>query len=286
MNRELLEEEMFNAVNKPIFTERQDKGFSLDKKLSRELSKTLNKIKGRLDSEISESGELEINEFIRFKVDKKARTISDFNIFEEETEINGIDITLLVDCSGSMYGLGQKLADLSATLIDSMENMSFINFKVIAFSAKWHEYQSVIEIIDTKEKAGRIHYDDNDLHDNHPLAIDFAVKDILKSNSDNKKLIIMITDGYPEAEFTTSKGEHLHVDRKTMVNLMSRSVTEAKNQRVPIFCIFYGHIGEAKTNMEKMFRGMLFESSDFNKVQKMLIRKLTDSIEKLNQGGM
>ena len=214
MNRELLEEEMFNAVNKPIFTERQDKGFSLDKKLSRELSKTLNKIKGRLDSEISESGELEINEFIRFKVDKKARTISDFNIFEEETEINGIDITLLVDCSGSMYGLGQKLADLSATLIDSMENMSFINFKVIAFSAKWHEYQSVIEIIDTKDKAGRIHYDDNDLHDNHPLAIDFAVKDILKSNSDNKKLIIMITDGYPEAEFTTSKGEHLHVDQK------------------------------------------------------------------------
>ena len=286
MNRELLEEEMFNAVNKPIFTERQDKGFSLDKKLSRELSKTLNKIKGRLDSEISESGELEINEFIRFKVDKKARTISDFNIFEEETEINGIDITLLVDCSGSMYGLGQKLADLSATLIDSMENMSFINFKVIAFSAKWHEYQSVIEIIDTKDKAGRIHYDDNDLHDNHPLAIDFAVKDILKSNSDNKKLIIMITDGYPEAEYTTKEGEHVHVDRKTMVNLMSRSVTEAKNQRVPIFCIFYGHIGEAKTNMEKMFRGMLFESSDFNKVQKMLIRKLTDSIEKLNQGGM
>lgn len=286
MNRELLEEEMFNAINKPIFTERQDKGFSLDKKLSRELSKTLNKIKGRLDSEISESGELEINEFIRFKVDKKARAISDFNIFEEETEINGIDITLLVDCSGSMYGLKQKLADLSATLIDSMENMSFINFKVIAFSAKWHEYQSVLEIIDTKEKAGRIHYDDNDLHDNHPLAIDFAVKDILKSNSDNKKLIIMITDGYPEAEYTTKEGEHLHVDRKTMVNLMSRSVTEAKNQRVPIFCIFYGHIGEAKTNMEKMFRGMLFESSDFNKVQKMLIRKLTESIEKLNQGGM
>ena len=286
MNRELLEEEMFNVVNKPIFTERQDKGFSLDKKLSRELSKTLNKIKGRLDSEISESGELEINEFIRFKVDKKARTISDFNIFEEETEINGIDITLLVDCSGSMYGLGQKLADLSATLIDSMENMSFINFKVIAFSAKHNEYQSVLEIIDTKEKAGRIHYDGHDLHDNHPLAIDFAVKDILKSNSDNKKLIIMITDGYPEAEYTTKEGEHVYVDRKTMVNLMSRSVTEAKNQRVPIFCIFYGHIGEAKTNMEKMFRGMLFESSDFNKVQKMLIRKLTDSIEKLNQGGM
>tara|TARA_R110002124_G_scaffold61316_1_gene168082 strand:- start:122 stop:1024 length:903 start_codon:yes stop_codon:yes gene_type:complete len=283
MNNESLENEMFNVENKPIFTERSDYGFTLDKKLSRQLSKTLNKIKGRLDSEISEAGELEINEYIRFKVDKKARTIQDFNIFEEETEINGIDITLLIDCSGSMRGLRQKLADLSATLIDSMENSSFINFKVIAFSAKWHSYQSVLEIIDTKDKAGRIHADEDDLHDNHSLAIDFTVKDILKSNSDNKKLIVLITDGYPEAEY---KGER--VDSQIMINLMVRSVTEAKNQKVPIFCIYYGHISSSmqKIAMEKMFRGMLFESEDFNKVQKMLIRKLTESIEKLNQGGM
>ena len=228
---------MFKVENKPIFTERSDYGFTIDQKLSRQLSKTLNKIKGRLDTEISEAGELEINEFIRFKVDKKSRTISDFNIFEEENEINGIDITLLVDCSGSMRDLDQKLADLSATLIDSMENTSFVNFKVIAFSAKWHEYQSVLEIIDTKDKAGRIHADENDLHDNHPLAIDFTVKDILSSNSENKKLIIMITDGYPEAEYHTKAGKHIKVDNQTMINLMVRSVTNAKNLQVPIFCI-------------------------------------------------
>jgi uncharacterized protein YegL len=282
LDREALESEMFNAKNNPIFTERSDYGFTLDKKLSMQLSKTLNKIKGRLDSEISESGELEINEFIRYKVDKKTRTISDFNIFEEENEINGIDITLLIDCSGSMRGLKQKLADLSATLIDSMEKTTFVNFKVIAFSAKWHEYQSVLEVIDTKDKAGRIHADDNDLHDNHPLAIDFAVKDILKSSSENKKLIVLITDGYPEAEY---KGNR--VDSQTMINLMARSVTRAKNQKVPIFCIYYGHISSSmhKIAMQKMFRGMLFESENFNKVQKMLIKQLTSSIEKLNQGG-
>lgn len=277
-----LEQEMANMKNEPIFTERSDYGFTLDKQLSKQLSKTLNKIKGRLDTQNGEEGNLDIQEFIRYKVDKKARTISDFNIFEEENEINGIDITLLVDCSGSMHGLRQKLADLSATLIDSMEKTTFVNFKVIAFSAKWHEYQSVLEIIDTKDKAGRIHADENDLHDNHPLAIDFAVKDILKSSSENKKLIVLITDGYPEAEY---KGNR--VDSQTMINLMARSVTRAKNQKVPIFCIYYGHISSSmqKIAMQKMFRGMLFESENFNKVQKMLIKQLTSSIEKLNQGG-
>ena len=277
-----LEQEMANMKNEPIFTERSDYGFTLDKQLSKQLSKTLNKIKGRLDIQNGEEGNLDIQEFIRYKVDKKARTISDFNIFEEENEINGINITLLIDCSGSMRGLRQKLADLSATLIDSMEKTTFVNFKVIAFSAKWHEYQSVLEIIDTKDKAGRIHADENDLHDNHPLAIDFAVKDILKSNSENKNLIVLITDGYPEAEY---KGNR--VDSQTMINLMARSVTRAKNQKVPIFCIYYGHISSSmqKIAMQKMFRGMLFESENFNKVQKMLIKQLTSSIEKLNQGG-
>ena len=277
-----LEQEMANMKNEPIFTERSDYGFTLDKQLSKQLSKTLNKIKGRLDIQNGEEGNLDIQEFIRYKVDKKARTISDFNIFEEENEINGINITLLVDCSGSMRGLKQKLADLCATLIDSMEKTTFVNFKVIAFSAKWHEYQSVLEIIDTKDKAGRIHADEEDLHDNHPLAIDFAVKDILKSNSENKNLIVLITDGYPEAEY---KGNR--VDSQTMINLMARSVTRAKNQKVPIFCIYYGHISSSmqKIAMQKMFRGMLFESENFNKVQKMFIKQLTSSIEKLNQAG-
>ena len=287
LDREALESEMFNAKNNPIFTERSDYGFTLDKQLSRQLAKTLNKIKGRLDTQNGEEGNLDIQEFIRYKVDKKTHTISDFNIFEEENEINGIDITLLIDCSGSMRGLKQKLADLSATLIDSMEKTTFVNFKVIAFSAKWHEYQSVLEIIDTKDKAGRIHADENDLHDNHPLAIDFAVRDILKNQSDNKKMIVLITDGYPEAEYHTKSGKHIKVDSQTMVNLMARSVTEAKNQKVPIFCIYYGHISSSmqKIAMQKMFRGMLFESENFDKVQKMLIKQLTNSIEKLNQSG-
>ena len=287
LDREALENEMFNAKNNPIFTERSDYGFTLDKQLSRQLAKTLNKIKGRLDTQNGEEGNLDIQEFIRYKVDKKTHTISDFNIFEEENEINGIDITLLIDCSGSMRGLKQKLADLSATLIDSMEKTTFVNFKVIAFSAKWHEYQSVLEIIDTKDKAGRIHADENDLHDNHPLAIDFAVRDILKNQSDNKKMIVLITDGYPEAEYHTKSGKHIKVDSQTMINLMARSVTKAKNQKVPIFCIYYGHISSSmqKIAMQKMFRGMLFESENFDKVQKMLIKQLTNSIEKLNQAG-
>ena len=127
------------------------------------------------------------------------------------------------------------------------------------------------------------------------MNITYAVEEILKSNSDNKKLILMITDGYPEIEWqvdrdysrTLKKGSHLLLAGSDIPrNLMERSVIEAKNQGVPIFCIFYNHINATVEPMRKLFRGMLFETSDFKQVEKMLVKKLTDSIEKLNQGGL
>ena len=69
-------------------------------------------------------------------------------------------------------------------------------------------------------------------------------------------------------------------------NLMERSVIEAKNQEIPIFCIWYNHIKDTVEPMRKLFRGMLFETKDFDQVEKMLISKLSESIEKLNQGNL
>ena len=292
-----VENDLFELAHKikPIFKTRADYNYTINYQLSRSIENTLQKIKGKIDMEISEAGDLDVNEFIRFKVDKKAGKIDDFNLFESETEVNGIDIILLIDCSNSMRGLKQQLADLSATIFNALEKSNQVNFKVIAFSAKRRDYQHVIEIIDNKSKCGHIHADSEDIHDNHNLNITYAVEEILKSNSDNKKLILMITDGYPEIEWqvdrdysrTLKKGLHLLLAGSDIPrNLMERSVIEAKNQGVPIFCIFYNHINATVEPMRKLFRGMLFETSDFKQVEKMLVKKLTDSIEKLNQGGL
>ena len=86
---------------KPIFKTRSDNGYTINYQLSKSIENTLQKIKGKIDMEISEAGDLDVNEFIRFKVDKKAGTIQDFNLFETETEVNGIDIILLIESDES-----------------------------------------------------------------------------------------------------------------------------------------------------------------------------------------
>jgi len=275
-----IELELMHTKNDPVYTKRADKGYKINEQLAKQISNTLNKIKGRLEQEIGNSGNLEIDEFIQFKIDKKSGVMKNLDIFSETFETNGLDLTLLIDCSGSMRSLNQKLADLSSTLITALDKCSFIDFKVIAFSGKYHDYQSVIEIIKKVSDSGKIHADENDLHDIHNLAIDYAVNDLnLKGNPDNKKLIIMITDGYPECEL---KGKHM--DHKILQNLMERSVINAKNYQIPIFCLYYGHIGEVKELMNRIFKGMIFESDNFQDIETKLIQKLSLAVENLNKG--
>ena len=295
-----VEEDLFKLSHeiKPIFKTRFDSGFTINRQLANRIEQTLNKIKGQTIIENSENGDLDIDEFLRYKVDKQTKTIQNMEIFEEENEKNGIDIILLIDCSGSMRGLRQKLANLSASIFQALEKSDQVNFKVIAFSAKRHDYQHVIEIIDNKNKCGHIHADEEDYHDNHNLNINYAVKELLKSNSDNKKLILMITDGNPEIEWTinkdyTGRSRSLKKGMRLMLkgsdiprNLLERSVIEARNQEIPIFCIFYNHLEDSVKPMRKLFRNMLYETINFDQVEKILIQKLTEAIEKLNQGNL
>lgn len=281
MNRlSSIELELMNTKNNVEYKKRADKGYKINQQLATKISNTLNKIKGRIESEIGNTGILEIDEFIDFRINQKSGIMKNLDIFTESYEKLGLDLTLLIDCSGSMRGLNQQLANLSSTLITALNKCSFIDFKVIAFSGKYHEYQSVIEIIKKVSDSGHIHADESDLHDIHNLAIDYAVNDLnLKGNPDNKKLIIMITDGYPECEL-----RHKHMDHKILQNLMERSVINAKNYQIPIFCLYYGHIGEVKELMNKIFKGMIFESENFADIETKLIKKLTLAVENLNKG--
>lgn len=260
----------------PIFIKRTNQSFTIDNILANKLANTLNKIKGKIDTELSNSGNLDITEFIDYKINKRFKQIPSFKIFNETIETNGLDIILLIDCSGSMRSLHDKVRNISATIFKALKRCSFINFKVIAFSAKYHQYQGVYDIIKTLDDCKRIQADNNDLHDIHNLAIDYSVK--LLEHSENKKMIIMITDGHPEAEYNNR-----HVDSQTLRNLMIKSVINAKNHDIPIFCLYYNHIDSTVKPMRKMFRGQLFESGNFNDIEKQLIKQLIKTVEKLNQ---
>ena len=88
----------------------------------------------------------------------------------------------------------------------------------------------------------------------------------------------MITDGHPEGEYN-----HKNIKHSILQNLMIKSVINAKNHDIPIFCLYYNHIESTVENMRKLYRGHLFESSNFVAIEKQLIKQLITTVEKLNQ---
>ena len=140
----------------PIFIKRSEKSFTIDNILCNKISDTLNKIKGRIDSEISTSGNLDINEYINFKIGKKFKQLPNMKIFNENIETNGLDLIFLIDSSGSMRGIDSKLRNITATIFKALNQCTFINFKVFAFSGAYHEYQGYIDKIKNINDCKRI----------------------------------------------------------------------------------------------------------------------------------
>lgn len=274
-----IEKELMTQNIKPIYKKRDDRGFKIDYVLSKSLSNTLNKIKGRIYQQIGETGDLDIEEFIDFKINQKSGIINNFDIFEDTIEKNGLDVVLLIDCSGSMRRLRQKLADITATILHSMSKCEFINFKTIAYSASGHKYQSYLDEIKNYNESGRVHADENNYHDIHNLAMNEAVKILEKS--EDKKLIIMITDGYPEAVY---KGRTM--DTKPLQSLMERSIIEANNKDIEVFCLYYCHIPSTIPQMNKIFKGKMFSTENFNDIQKKLSNTLIKTVERMNESGI
>jgi hypothetical protein len=283
-----LEKELVLLAPSPIYIKQPKHTVKVNKFLAKQISKTLMKIKGRLESELDEVGNLETDEYIQYRINKKCKTIQSFKFFEDEIESQGLDIVCLIDCSGSMRGVQTQIRNITATIIKALEKCSFVNFKVLAFSGDQGSYQGYIDEIKTVEDAGRIQANDSctcdvctkggaHYHDIHNLAIDEACK-ILKASDSHKKLILMITDGYPEI---IHKGTSVPSDIKT--NLFKKSIQQCHNNKIETFALFYTHISRTIPIMREIFKGNLYQTEDFADVETNFIKKLIKSVEKMNE---
>jgi len=272
----------------PIYIKQTMHDVKVNQYLAKKIEKTLMKIKGRLDVELSENGDLESNAYIQYKIDKRAKTINSLEIFEEEEESQGLDIICLIDCSGSMRKVDQQMRDITATIIQALKKCTFVNFKVLAFSGHATEYQGYLDEIKTVKDAGRIQANDSctckvcekefrcHYHDIHNLAIDEACK-ILKKSEAHKRLILLVTDGYPEIEH---KGKSVNEQVKT--SLFKKSIQQCHNNKIETFALFYTHIKSQIPIMREIFKGNLYQTGDFKDVETNFIKKLIKSVEKMN----
>ena len=112
---------------------------------------------------------------------------------------------------------------------------------------------------------------------------------------ENKKLVILFTDGKPEGSR----------DDKLLEEETKQEIINMKNKKIDFFTIFY--VNEAYFNyqhkryvkhgiydmyvikdtidfMRSIFKSAMYETSDFKEVEKIMIKKLCEAVEKINQG--
>lgn len=268
----------------PQIKKRGNNAYYVNEQLANALSATLNKIKGRLDSEIAQSGKLDIERFISFRINKKSGAIPSFDIFNQITESRGLDLYFLIDCSWSMRFDAPMIRDITATVYKALEKCPFINFHALAYSGKHYQFQTVIDIIENLDDCKRIEADENDILTPTNLAIDYAVEKL--SKSENKKMIIIFTDGIPEAYI-----ESVYVSEESMRSFVKRSIVKARNKKIPLFAIYYNRNMVDPSSrtltrqifMRDMFGSMMYETNDFSDVQTMLTKQMIKAVEALNK---
>jgi len=262
---------------------REVSDFEIDHKLAKSLGNTLNKIKGRVDQQLAQSGKLDTNEFIKFRVNRKAGELPNMNIFNQTIEKNGLDVYLLLDCSYSMSLTYGKMTNIASSIFKALENCAFINFKCICYSGSFNGNLYIQEL----EKVDDCQYITPDRH-NRGTPTHFVlnyIHDKIKK-MENKKLVILFTDGLPEDSMSY---ENMQADIK-------KQVIKMKNDKINFFTLFYQNYkynGDSKDNpsltkditekMRNMFKGTMYQTDDFKQVEKVLIKQLIKSVETINQ---
>lgn len=262
-----------------IEVERPISNYEVNNQMARKIGDTLNKVKGRVDQQLSQSGKLDTNEFIKFRLDRKTKQIPDFNIFDETIEKNGLDVYFVLDCSLSMYYAEDNLRNIASTIFKALENCSFIRFHAIGFSGSFNGclyYQDIKKVDDCKYITADRTHRGTPTH----YILDYIHKKIRKM--DNKKLVILFTDGLPE---DTNSYDQMQEDIK-------KQIVKMRNDKISFFTIFFKNHKYNKSNsltnditqkMRDMFKHGLYETDDFDQVQKIMIKQLIKSVERINQ---
>ena len=108
--------------------------------------------------------------------------------------------------------------------------------------------------------------------------------------SENKKLIILFTDGLPQ------NGVNHYYELQEMTK---NSIVNIKNHKVEFFTIFYKNmeyylrsskrhvfdVADIVRRMRELFKNGMYETENFKDVEKILTKKLYNAVERINQSG-
>jgi len=171
-----------------------------DKNAVSSLRNSFKAIKGKAVMIEDEAGiDIDVDNYIQNKAGNK-----ETQIFIDEDLGLGLNIVILVDCSGSMFtGLpGKRGIDIAMnallTLHDALQGLNNVDFEVYAFSGSTDfDFLTPIKKLSRKEIQTLSEVDYRWQYTHTWRAVYYATNVLLSKKG--KRLLIIITDGFPEA---------------------------------------------------------------------------------------
>lgn len=238
-----------------------------DINMAYELRRFLSKITEKYREINTEEGtEIDIERFIARMTDNNIR-----DVFLDDESINGLSITALLDLSATM-DRDRRIFLARETLLtihESLRGIAGIDFEVFGYSgSKSNAYVTPVVRLE-KERLENVYPSYKFCYTHTNRAIDYIVE-MLARRPFSKKIVILITDGYPEA---------MHGDEYYELKSLTReAITNANKKGVEIFAFIVipdGHLSISEIfGNEKMW----LKLTDFEGLPKSLSRFVIDKV--------
>jgi Mg-chelatase subunit ChlD len=244
-------------------------GIEPNNRVASQLNKIFKLLQANNKPRISDTGDtISVQEVIR----RKSRGYGDIHI--KQTPKNSLAIRVSIDASGSMHGQPIKIArDMMATLYKSINGINNISLKGVVWSGS--EYNTAVCDVNNIQQTDRII-----THGAFgggtptPQGVEYSERQ-LESDKGKKKLLIVITDGYPNScsnsSLTPEQMTRKEINRANKKGIITLGIGVGMRQ--------HGSDNRTDDNMALMFgkRGYML-TSDMENTSNLVIKKFRDIV--------
>jgi Mg-chelatase subunit ChlD len=244
-------------------------GIEPNNRVASQLNKIFKLLQANNKPRISDTGDMiSVQEVIR----RKSRGYGDIHI--KQTPKNSLAIRVSIDASGSMHGQPIKIArDMMATLYKSINGINNISLKGVVWSGS--EYNTAVCDVNNIQQTDRII-----THGAFgggtptPQGVEYSERQ-LESDKGKKKLLIVITDGYPNScsnsNLTPEQMTRKEINRANKKGIITLGIGVGMRQ--------HGSDNRTDDNMALMFgkRGYML-TSDMENTSNLVIKKFRDIV--------
>lgn len=214
---------------------------------------------GRIGDALGDEGiEIDIPAYIQHKLGQ-----GDGEVFIGEHEKIGMLVTCIIDMSGSMNGeKSVRACKVSAIMMLALEGVAkFESFIYYSGNKDCNLFQCDMEDLRKLSASGGL--------TPTPLAVEFALKHGKRNSRYSRKMVLLVTDGYP-----TLSGRTEHPEELTRI-----TVDKVKRQRVAFHAINLLGKGEAdEDRLEFMYGRKHYSVIDTENLETTVMKKVMEQV--------